>query len=385
MIINRCPRILESPDRSFFLFGPRGSGKSTWVGEHFPHALRIDLLDERRFHELLADPGSVADEFRALPRGSWVVMDEVQRVPALLNEAHRAIEDQGLRFVLVGSSARKLKTAGTNLLAGRALRRELFGFVPEELGEDFDLTAALRFGTLPVIWTATEREDALSAYVDLYLREEIRGEALVRNLPAFLRFLPVAALMHGQTLSISWIARDAGAQRTTVQGYVEILEDTLLATRLHAYEARLRVRERKHPKLYFVDPGVVRAVKRRSGPVGADEIGPLFEGFVLSLLRTYAATRRLYDEINYWAPAQSRVEVDFVLHRGTEIVAVEVKAQQRLSTPLLRGLRAIGDLDGVVRRILVYRGRRTLRTDDGIDVLPIDDFADLLAHDVLWP
>src|SRR5207245_6503882 len=174
--------------------------------------------------------------------------------------------------------ARRLKTATTNLLAGRASMRTMFPLVPAELRGDFDLERALRFGTVPLVWQSEDPRATLDAYVRLYVREEIRAEAVVRNLPAFLRFLPVAALFHGQVISVAGLARDSAAARTTIEGYLGILQDTLLATLLPAYEPRLRVRERKHPKLYWVDAGIVRAAKHQLGPVAAEERGPLFEG-----------------------------------------------------------------------------------------------------------
>lgn len=379
------PRILRPPKQSFFLFGARGTGKTTWAGIHFADARRFDLLDESAYLELSANPDVFAGELRTLARGSWVVVDEIQRIPSLLNQVHRFIEERRLRFVLLGSSARKLKTAGTNLLAGRALLKEMYPLVPEELGRDFELEAVLRAGSIPVIITASDRAAALDAYVRLYLREEIRAEALVRNLPGFLRFLPVAGLMHGQVVNISGIARDAGVSRTTVAGYVEILEETLLATRLPAFEARIRVRERKHPKLFWLDPGLARAVKRQLGPTAAEERGPLLEGWLLSVMRAYSQTRELYEEIGYWSPAEGGVEVDFVLRRGRDLIAIEVKAAYRFSESLLRGLRAIADLPRVARRVLAYGGRRALRTSDGIDVWPIERVAQAIASNELWP
>lgn len=369
------PRIAAAPEGSFFLFGPRGCGKSTWLRSVFPGAHRIDLLDEALYQSYLAGIGAFAAELRALPPDSLVVVDEVQRLPALLNEVHRHIEDRGLRFVLCGSSARKLKTAGTNLLAGRAVRRHMHPFVPEELGRDFDLDAALRHGTLPVVWTAPDRGEALAAYAQLYLKEEIQGEALVRNLPGFARFLPVAALFHGEVVNVAAIARDAGAARTTVDGYLEVLEDTLLAFRLPAFEARLRVRERRHPKLYWVDPGLPRAMKRQLGPPAAEERGHLFEGWVASLLRAYRDYRGLFDDWGYWAPAKgSAVEVDFVLRRGAELVALEVRAGQKVFESDLRGLRALAALPGVKRRLVVCRGERRQKTADGIEILTVPAF-----------
>ena len=186
---------------------------------------------------------------------------------------HRAIENKRLRFALLGSSARKLKAAGVNLLAGRALPKTMFPLSAAELGRDFDLERALRFGTVPLIWTNEAPAQALEAYAQLYLREEIRAEALVRNLRGFARFLPIAALFNAQTINVAGIARAAGVARATVEGYLDILEDTLLTFRLPAFEARLRVRERKLPKLHWVDAGVVRAVKRQLGAVAAEERG----------------------------------------------------------------------------------------------------------------
>jgi predicted AAA+ superfamily ATPase len=386
MPLQPIDRLYELPARSFFLFGLRGVGKSTWIRQRLPDAYRFDLLDEALYQSLLAEPGLFAGELRRLEPGSWVVVDEVQRLPGLLNEAHRFIEERGLRFALLGSSARKLRASGVNLLAGRALWREMFPLTPEELADDFDLERTLEIGSLPLVLDSEVPVETLRAYVQLYLREEIKGEALVRNLPGFARFLPIAALFHGQAVNVAGLARDAGVARTTVHGYLEILEDTLLATRLPAYEARLRVRERKRPKLYWVDPGVVRAVKRAHGPATPDEVGSLLEGWILTLLRVYMAERELGDEIFYWASGEAaRVEVDFLLRRGGDLCALEVKASRRFHRQHLTGLRAIGELPEVRRRVLVYRGDRPMRTEDGIDVWPVPTLLEALEGDALWP
>jgi len=379
-------RLLRPPTTSFFLLGARGVGKSTWAGLRYGGARRIDLLDEGLYQRLLAEPELFAGMLRTVTEGQWVVVDEVQRIPGLLNEVHRFIEGRRLRFALLGSSARKLKTAGTNLLAGRALWKTMLPLVPEELGGDSDLEKALRFGTIPLVWTAEDPRATLEAYVQLYLREEIKAEALVRNLPGFARFLPVAALFHGQAVNVSSIARDAGAARTTIAGYLDILEDTLLAWRLPAFEAKLRVRERKHPKLYWIDPGLVRAVKRQLGTVGVEERGALLEGWVHTLLWVYGRERELFEDIHFWAPLQARgVEVDFLLHRGRELLAVEVKASRTFSRSQLTGLKAIAELPGVVRRILVYGGVDQLEVADGVEVWPVRHFCEALAGDRLWP
>lgn len=378
-------RIFKAPKQSFFLLGPRGSGKSTWLRTAFPDAHVIDLLSEGAYQRLLANPGQFANELRAVPAQKWVIVDEVQRLPSLLNEVHRFIEERRLRFVLCGSSARKLKSAGVNLLAGRALHRSMHPFVPEELGAHFDLEDFLQHGSLPIVWDSTARQETLTAYAQLYLKEEIQAEALVRNLSGFARFLPIAALFHGQTINVTNIAREAGVARTTVAGYLDILEETLLCFRLPAYEAKLRARERKLPKWYWCDSGVVRAMKRVTGPLVPEERGALFEGMVAQLIRAYKDYRGICDEMYYWAPSgRSKVEVDFMLVRGADRIAIEAKSGTTFTEKWCNGLRAVEPLKGLQRRIIVYSGEQVLRTKDGIDVLPLQHFADQLASEALW-
>ena len=378
-------RIIKVPEQSFFLLGPRGSGKSTWLRATFPDAHVIDLLSEETYQRLLANPGQFADELRGVPTGRWVIVDEVQRLPNLLNEVHRFMEERRLKFVLCGSSARKLKRAGVNLLAGRALRRSMHPFVHEELGEKLDLEETLRYGAMPIVWDSNAKQETLSAYVQLYLKEEIQAEALVRNLPGFARFLPIAALFHGQNVNVTNISREAGVARTTVTGYLEILEETLLCFRLPAYEARLRVRERKLPKWYWCDPGIVRAMKRTIGPTAPEEKGALFEGLVAQLLRAYKDYRSMCDDIYYWAPSdRTTLEVDFILIRGSDLIAVEAKSGRTFRNAWCKGLRVIATLKGLQRRIVVYPRGSAMKTEDGIDILPFKQFADELAADSLW-
>jgi predicted AAA+ superfamily ATPase len=306
-------------------------------------------------------------------------VDEVQRLPSLLNEVHRSIEERGLRFVLSGSSARKLRRGGVNLLGGRALLRTMHPFLPPELEGGFSLEAALRIGTLPVVLASTRPEETLRAYVRTYLKEEIQAEALVRSLAGFARFLPIAAVLHGQTINVSSVARDTGAARTTVNDYFEILEDTLLAFRVHGFEARLRVRERKHPKLYWVDAGLVRAAKDQLGPLAVEERGPLFEGLVANCLRAWNDYRGLYDELTYWSPTEIRgLEVDFLLRRGKRFVAIEAKAGARFRQEDAKGLEAITDLKGASRRLLVYAQSPRLTLASGVEVLGFDALIEAL-------
>jgi predicted AAA+ superfamily ATPase len=385
MVRKLYPRLTTPLQGSFFLLGARGVGKSTWAREQLGQALRIDLLNEGLYQDLLADPALFPGMLSTAQENAWVVVDEIQRIPGLLNEVHRFIEEKGLRFALLGSSARKLKTAGTNLLAGRALWKTMLPLVAEELGDDFDLERVLSYGSIPLVWSSETPRETLEAYVQLYLREEIKAEALVRNLPGFIRFLPVAGMFHGQGVNISSIARDTGSARTTVAGYLEILEDTLLAWRLPAYEAHLRVRERRHPKLYWIDSGLVRAVKRQLGPLAIEERGALLEGWIHATLRTYGHERGLFEEIYYWSPPARKLEVDFLIRRGNELLAVEVKAAASYSRSQLYGLKAIGELPEVVRRVLVYTGAHELKVANGIDVWPVQRFLTAMAEESLWP
>ncbi|MFO7870355.1 MAG: ATP-binding protein [Kiritimatiellia bacterium] len=379
-------RIALMSATSFFLFGPRGSGKSMWLNHACPEAHVVNLLDETTYQRLLANPALFADELRPLKPRQWVLVDEVQRLPGLLNEVHRFIEERSLRFILCGSSARKLKRDSVNLLAGRALKCAMHPFTPEELGERFDLDEALRHGLLPIVWDSPDRDARLQAYSQLYLREEIQAEALVRNLAGFARFLPIAALYHGQIINVSNIARDAGVARTTVSGHLDILEETLLCFRLPAYDAKLRVRERKLPKWYWCDPGIVRSMKGVYGPDAPEERGALFEGLVAQTIRAYRDYRSICDDFFYWSPAGAvSTEVDFLLRRGNRFIAVEVKSGRRFERSWCRGLGAIAPLEGLCRRIIVYPRGPRLATQDGIDVLAFTEFASELASGTLWP
>lgn len=379
-------RALVCPEESFFLLGPRGTGKSTWLHRQFPKAKLIDLLDERQRFRLMSQPGAFALELEALQPGSWVIVDEIQKMPDLLNEVHRFIESRRLKFALCGSSARKLRKAGVNLLAGRALSRTLYPFQPDELPGPFDVEDALRYGTLPVAWGSPAREEKLDAYIMTYLKEEVQAEALVRNLPGFARFIAVAALLHGQAINATNIARDCGISRPTVEAHLDILEQTLLCVRLRAYEGKLRVKERKHPKLFWIDPGLVRAAKQQLQPtLAAEERGHLFEGLVCTTLLAYRDYRRAFADLRYWAAGSSpETEVDFLAIRDDRMVAIEVKSGAVFNETWCKGLRAFGTPPGVVRRLVVCPDTPDMRLPDGIEVLSYRRLAALLHTGTLF-
>ena len=259
-------RLLERPVRqSFFLFGPRGVGKTAWLRARFPDALFFDLLDADTYTRLLAAPTRLGDEIPAGYRG-WVVLDEIQRLPDLLNEVHRLIEARRLRFVLTGSSARKLRSKGVNLLAGRAVTRFMHPLTVTELGQDFDLRRALQYGCLPFACTEPEPRDYLRSYVSTYLREEVQQEGFARNLAAFARFLEAASFSQGSVLNMAAVARESAVNAKVAEDYFSILEDLLIAVRLPVFAKRAKRRVVAHPKFYFFDAGVFQAIRPR-GPL----------------------------------------------------------------------------------------------------------------------
>ena len=291
------------------------------------------------------------------------------------------IEDQKLYFILTGSSARKLRRSGVNLLAGRAAYRYLYPLTPMEMSESFCLDLALKLGTIPLIWNAQDKHETLKSYVRTYLKEEIQSEAIVRNLSGFSRFLPVAALFHGQIINLSNIARDCEVTRPTVVGFFQILEDTLLLKTLKAYDAKLRVRESKKPKCYFIDPGLVRAIKGQYGPVTVEEKGSLFEGLIFTLLMFQKDTYGDIDDIFYWSPTKThQTKVDFILIKGKEKIAIETKGTNKIRPEHFKGLKAISSLEGIKKRILVYCGKDCRITSDGIEVHTFHSFVQLLKN-----
>ena len=384
MLKNRIIKIPESETN--FLFGVRGSGKTSLLKRLFPSALYIDLLDTSLYQNYLSNIGQFYETVNAFRNDGLVIVDEIQKMPHLLDEVHRLIESSNRRFILTGSSARKIKAKGVNLLGGRAGTKFLHPFIPEELGEDFDLNQALRYGLLPIVWSSTNRSNKLKNYTETYFKEEIKAEALVRNLPAFARFLEVASLCHGQRVNMESVARDSQVPRHSVSNFFSILEDTMLGFFLPAYYPRLRIKEQKSNKFYLIDPGLARALKKNFGPVSVEEKGFLFEGLVAQILRAYGDYRDLYDSIYYWSSSEAKTtEVDFLLKRGKELIAIEVKAKTQVSSQDYRGLKAINELPTVKKRIVVYLGKAIRKTEEGVDIWPFDFFCKNLEEDFESP
>jgi len=370
---------LPAPGKeTFFLWGPRQTGKSTLLHAKYPDAHWVDLLKSDEYQRYLTRPELLRQELAANPRQRQVVIDEVQKVPALLDEVHWLHENRGIRLALCGSSARKVKRGAANLLGGRAVRYELHGLTAAELAGSFDLDRLLNHGYLPAIYLAERPERALRAYVGDYLKEEIAAEGLVRNLPVFSHFLDAAALSDGDIVNFSNIAADCGVSGPTVKAHFGILEDTLLGRWLPAYTKRPKRRVIAAPKFYFTDVGVVNHLARRGKlERGGELFGKAFENWVFHELSAHNAYREIFAELSYWRLA-SGTEVDFIV--GQMEVAIEAKARARIGADDLKGLRAlVEDHPRVRRRCIVCLEAKPRRTDDGIDVLPVDAFVEEVA------
>jgi predicted AAA+ superfamily ATPase len=358
--VELVPRFLPLPGQSFFLLGPRGTGKSTWLQDRLPDALVVDLLRPEVFREMSSRPERLRELVLGSPGAGTVVVDEVQRVPELLNVVHSLLEGERPRtFVLTGSSARKLRRGGVDLLAGRALMRSMHPFMAAELPE-FDLDDALRRGLLPLVVAAPDSDDVLKAYAALYLQEEVQLEGWARNVGAFSRFLEVVSFSHAAVLNVSNVARECQIERKTVASYVEVLEDLLLAYRVPVFEKRARRRTSAHPKFYLFDAGVYRSLRPR-GPLNrSEEIdGCAFEGLVAQHLRAWIAYSGSDCQLHFWR-TRSGVEVDFVVYGEGGFWAIEVKNAATVRSHDLRSLASFAADYPECEPILLYRGSERL-------------------------
>lgn len=368
-------RLLPTPARSILLLGPRGTGKSTWIQDRFPQAIFYDLLDAGESIRLNRNPDALFDELSGLEPSTWVVIDEIQKAPALLDQVHRLMASHGLKFVLSGSSARKLRRGGVNLLAGRAVSTELYPLVSAELGADFDVEHSLRFGSLPLALTQSGARDYLRTYAQTYLDQEIRAEALTRNFAGFARFLEVAARQNGQTTNASAIARDAGVSRATVNNHFDLLVDTLIGFWLPPWKLNAANKQVSHSKFYLFDCGVARALSERLPyPVGDEERGSLLETLVLGEMRAHLAYTGLRYPLHFWRN-HNGTEVDVIAETVAGYTAVEIKASQRWERRFNRGLHLVRTQLGAdkTRCFGVYLGEREALIDD-VRVLPAKEF-----------
>jgi uncharacterized protein len=353
--------------KSCFLFGPRQTGKSSLIRHTLRDAPVYNLLDSEVYLKLSRSPNRLQEEVR--PAEPVVVIDEIQKLPGLLDLVHQLIEERGTRFLLTGSSARKLRRGGVNLLGGRALVKNLHPFSFSELGNKFDILRALNHGLLPSIYLSEAPDQDLQAYVGTYLKEEVASEGLTRNIPAFSRFLEVAALCNGQMINYAKIANDAQIARSTIQEYFEILKDTLIAYELPPWKKSKKRKAISTAKMYFFDTGVVRSLQNRAHVrQGAPEFGELFETYIFHELNTYCQYSGVA-ELAYWR-SLSGFEVDFVLAEKT---AIEVKASKTIGTHDLRGLRALAEEKSLKHYVLVCL-EKIPRKVGTIQILPWQTF-----------
>jgi uncharacterized protein len=368
------PRFVELPRvGSCFLFGPRGTGKTTWLQEVLPDALYLNLLRGDLFRELSARPERLSELVLGEPRREVVVIDEVQRVPELLHAVHDLIEGgTGRRFVLTGSSARKLRRGGVDLLAGRAVLRTLHPFMAAELPH-FSLDRALQHGLVPLVVMADDPTDVLSAYTGLYLEQEVMAEGLVRSIGGFARFLEVVSFSHASVLNLSHIARESQVARKTVEGYLEILEDLLLAYRLPVFTRRAQRQLVAHPKLFLFDTGVYGALRPRGPLDRPEEVGGAgLEGLVAQHLRAWIAYSAAGFEMSYWRTRYG-VEVDFVVYGPDGFWAVEVKNTARIRAADVRPLLSFTADYPEAEPVLLYRGTERLLVEN-VRCLPVEEF-----------
>lgn len=375
-------REIKLSDKSFFLFGPRGTGKSTWLRDVLKPDLTIDLLRSQQFLELSHDPSLLRNKLEGLKPKAKVVIDEIQKLPDLLDEVHSFIfdSDNKVQFALTGSSARKIKNKKANLLAGRAINKNLFALNSYELGSDFDLEEVLHYGSLPYLFSlksGAEKTEYLMTYVENYLREEIQAEAAVRNLSSYHRFLKHAAIMNAQVLNVNNISKEASIARSTLDGYFNIIDETMLGCFVEPIHLKAKVKEVSTPKFYFFDCGVVRALRNElDETVNETTRGHLFETFILSELQSYNSYHQKYWEFYYWGtPSQS--EVDFIIAKGNKLIGLEVKATKKWKTEYNKSLQTLLEAKKIKSAFGVYMGKEKLKYGQ-IDVYPVEEFLTLI-------
>ncbi len=375
------PRLLELPAQNCFLLGPRGTGKTTFLKHYLPDAIWIDLLKPENFRQYGAYPERLEEIVLGNPEKKDIVIDEIQRIPGLLPVVHRIIEmKQAHRFVLTGSSARKLKSADVNLLGGRAVRAHMHPFVLAELGNTYTLEDALQYGLLPLVHASVDKAGTLDAYISLYMEQEVYQESLVRRIGDFARFLEVISFSHAAVLNVSNVARECGVGRKTVESYIQIMEDILLAFRLPVFTKRAARAMSAHPKFYLFDAGVFQTLRPKGVLDSPEEVGgTALEGLVAQHLRQWTDYADGHFDLSFWR-SQRGVEVDFVVYGNNGFFAFEVKNSKRIRPEDLSGLHEFGKDYPECRRILLYRGEERMNRN-GIQIIPVEDFLRRLKSD----
>lgn len=369
------PRRFTPPEKeSYFLFGPRGTGKTTWLKKRYPKALWVDLLDPEEERKYSMRPELLKELVDGSPECHIIVIDEVQKVPTILDVIHGLIEEKkGYQFVLTGSSARKLRRSGVNLMAGRALWKHFHPFSFQELGDKADLQKVLETGLIPLVWGAPSSREKLKAYVNLYLQEEVKAEALVRNIGDFSRFLEAMAFSHGATINLSNIARECEVPRKTVDTHLQILKDLLLGFTIEVFDRRAKRELTSHPKFYYFDPGVFRALRRKGFLDQSTEIeGAALEGVVAEHLRGWIDEQASENELFFWR-TRFGLEVDFVLYGSETFVAIEVKNNTKINPTDLKGLQSFREDYPEAKAFFLYRGKDKVKKAE-ILCLPVDEF-----------
>lgn len=366
-------RIIDFQDaekESIFLWGARQTGKSTLLNRVFPTTRYVDLLKSDEFERYNRRPALLREELRLLPEGEQVIIDEVQKIPALLDEVHWLMSNQNLRFILSGSSARKLVRSGANLLGGRAIRKHLYPLVSAEI-PGFDLVRACNNGMLPRHYLVENATKRLQTYVGDYLQQEIKAEALTRNLNTFSRFMEVAALSNGEIVNYNNIASECGVSAPTVKEYFSILEETLVGYMIPAFTKNVKRRVIQSPKFYYFDVGIANfLLKRGALKQGSPEFGHAFEHFVMQEIIAYIGYFRPQFNLSYWRTT-SGYEVDAII--GNANVAIEIKSSEEVQSHHTKGLKAFSDEFPRARLIMVSMDKYP-RKMNTIEIYPILDF-----------